>query len=348
MVFVDEAYIWSRIIVPHVRVHCSESGTSRHVDETRIISTSFEFDCELRYSMWTNRIRPFWYTGTIPNAVVKPQTDPKSPSHGSKSLHYVVVLPPGRRVETRRAARGARGARVESWRERATGREAGGEGTWETRRSCGNSQHTDSINEGSKTYHHGRQKEEHHQGSQGSQEARRLRHQEQGPVACQYTSIRDKRTRLTAREGGAAAPRPAGRATPGPAARLEEMPPGALLPRRALGSAGGSDSTDKDTICAPRTMVRPNVRFSSVSMVWPLAPGAAGLFCLRLIRRNSSVSARTRFMCYESVSVCRRWWDVDRTDLVESKHLSCHLPAIIESDPHPIVDLRCASAVPFG
>jgi hypothetical protein len=49
----------------------------------------------------------------------------------------------------------------------------------------------------------------------------------------------------TAREGGAA-PRPAGRATPGPAARAEEIPPGALFPRRALGSAGGGDSTERE------------------------------------------------------------------------------------------------------
>jgi hypothetical protein len=56
---------------------------------------------------------------------------------------------------------------------------------------------------------------------------------------------------------------------------------------------------------APRTMVRPRVLFSSDSIICapePL-PGAEGLFCLRLTRRNSSVSARTRFMCYRDISV---------------------------------------------
>lgn len=102
-----------------------------------------------------------------------------------------------------------------------------------------------------------------------------------------------------ASEIGAAAPRPAGRATPGPAVSVEATPP-PDLPRRALGSAGGGDSTDSDTIWAPRTIVRPRVRFSSCSITCPAdddAPGAEGLFCLRLTRRNSSVSARTRFMC---------------------------------------------------
>lgn len=102
----------------------------------------------------------------------------------------------------------------------------------------------------------------------------------------------------TAKEGGAA-PLPAGRATPGPAANVDEIPPGALFPSRALGSAGGGDSTESEMMWAPRTIVKPNVRFSSVSMVCDeeLLPGAAGLFCLRFTRRNSSVSARTRFMC---------------------------------------------------
>jgi len=98
---------------------------------------------------------------------------------------------------------------------------------------------------------------------------------------------------------GAAAPRPAGRATPGPAERADATPGPVAFPRRALGSAGGGDSTERETMCAPRTIVRPKVRFSSCSTVWAAddAPGAAGLLCLRLTRRNSSVSARTRFMC---------------------------------------------------
>lgn len=49
----------------------------------------------------------------------------------------------------------------------------------------------------------------------------------------------------TARDGGAA-PLPADRATPGPAANVDEIPPGALFPSRALGSAGGGDSTDSE------------------------------------------------------------------------------------------------------
>lgn len=108
-----------------------------------------------------------------------------------------------------------------------------------------------------------------------------------------------------ASEIGAAAPRPAGRATPGPAWSVEASPPPVDFPRRALGSAGGGDSTESETIWAPRMIVRPNVRFSSCSTVWTAGadePGAAGLFCLRLMRRNSSASARTRFMCCQNVS----------------------------------------------
>lgn len=77
------------------------------------------------------------------------------------------------------------------------------------------------------------------------------------------------------------------------------MPPAVDLPRRALGSAGGGDSTESETMFLPRTIVRPRVRFSSCTTVCaeePAAPGAAGLLCF-LIFRNSSVSARTRFMC---------------------------------------------------
>lgn len=145
------------------------------------------------------------------------------------------------------------------------------------------------------TYHRG------HQGSQESLEGEHLRRgQVQVPIkwlACNVTvSGRDCHT---ANEG-AGAPRPAGFATPGPALRAEAMPPGALFPRRALGSAGGGDSTDSETIYAPRTMARPSVLFSSVSTWLPLSP-------LRLTRRNSSVSARTRFMCYIHVSIWYSW-----------------------------------------
>ena len=55
-------------------------------------------------------------------------------------------------------------------------------------------------------------------------------------------------------------------------------------------------------MCVPRTIVRPNVRFSSDStkvVLGVAAPGAEaeGLFGFRRTRRNSSVSASTRFMC---------------------------------------------------
>ena len=92
-------------------------------------------------------------------------------------------------------------------------------------------------------------------------------------------------------------PRPAGRATPGPAARVAavEDPPVAP-PSRAAGSAGGGPSTDSEMTVAPRMMVRPMARRSSVSVTCEAAPGAALPF--RRVRRNSSVSARTRFMCY--------------------------------------------------
>jgi hypothetical protein len=107
-----------------------------------------------------------------------------------------------------------------------------------------------------------------------------------------------------AREIGGAAPRPAGRATPGPAVSPAVRPAPVDLPRRALGSAGGGDSTESETMWAPRTIVRPRVRFSSCSTTAADdAPGAAGLFCLRLLRRNSSVSARTRFMCLSKASI---------------------------------------------
>lgn len=79
------------------------------------------------------------------------------------------------------------------------------------------------------------------------------------------------------------------------------MPPVVAFPSLALGSAGGGDSTERETMWAPRTMVRPRVRFASVSTVW-LAPepGAPPAFaCFDLIFRNSSVSARTTFICWD-------------------------------------------------
>lgn len=110
--------------------------------------------------------------------------------------------------------------------------------------------------------------------------------------------------RHTAKPTGA--PLPAGLAIPAPGASAAATPPGALAPRRAEASAGGGDSTERETIWAPRTMVRPSVRFSSDSTRGAealLAPGAAAdLAAFRLTRLNSSVSARTRFMCYHTVS----------------------------------------------
>lgn len=102
-------------------------------------------------------------------------------------------------------------------------------------------------------------------------------------------------------------PRPAGLAIPGPAAIAAEAPPGALVPSLADGSAGGGDSTEREMMWAPLTIVKPRVRFSSFSTNGaeePAAPGAVLAFAaLRLTRLNSSVSARTRFMCYHTVSV---------------------------------------------
>jgi len=110
----------------------------------------------------------------------------------------------------------------------------------------------------------------------------------------------------TARDGGTgAAPRPAGRATPEPAASVVPMPPVAGFPSRAVASAGGGDSTERDTIWEPRRIVKPRVRFASCSTVWlePLAPSAPDFCCFDRIRRNSSVSASTRFMCLSKASI---------------------------------------------
>lgn len=154
-----------------------------------------------------------------------------------------------------------------------------------------------------------------------------------------------ERVAPTASATGGAAPRPAGRATPGPDCRVDEIPPVVDLPSRVLGSAGGGDSTDKETMCAPRTIVKPSVRFSSCTTdcVAPAAaPGAAGLFCF-LMRRNSSVSARTTFMCCEDIVSKALVHGVSwlrGSYLVKSQHLPGHLAAIVQSDSHPVVDLE--------
>ena len=99
-------------------------------------------------------------------------------------------------------------------------------------------------------------------------------------------------------------PLPAGLLIPGPAANVggaPPAPPGALAPSLCEGSAGGGPSTEQETMCVPRTIVSPSVRFSSDSMRAGVEelPGAdcAPFVGFRLTRRNSSVSARTRFMC---------------------------------------------------
>lgn len=140
-------------------------------------------------------------------------------------------------------------------------------------------------------------------------------------------------------------PLPAGLLIPGPAAKVggaPPAPPGALAPNLAEGSAGGGPSTEQDTMCVPRTIVRPRVRFSSVSTRAgvDVLPGAdcAPLAGFRLTRRNSSVSASTRFMCYLEVSKYV-FSPTIPSYLVKRQHLSCHLSAIIEGDSHPIIDL---------
>lgn len=92
-------------------------------------------------------------------------------------------------------------------------------------------------------------------------------------------------------------PRPAGLLTPGPAARVAAAAaPGTPVPRRAEGSAGGGPSTEHETTFVPRTIVSPRVLFSSASTRGAFEGPAAGLLFL-FTRRNSSVSARTRFIC---------------------------------------------------
>ena len=121
------------------------------------------------------------------------------------------------------------------------------------------------------------------------------------------------------------------------------IPPGVLFPSLALGSAGGGDSAVREMICAPRTMVKPSVLFSSFSTTCPLTvdPGAAGLFCLRLTRRNSSVSARTMFICCgQSLADIHGYvtWE-ERAYFIECQHLTGHLTSIVHDETHAPVDL---------
>lgn len=84
-------------------------------------------------------------------------------------------------------------------------------------------------------------------------------------------------------------------------------------PSRAEGSAGGGPSTDRETMVTPRRMIRPRVRFSSevvgatfgaLEMNQFRKPwlGKRGLMHdlvgFLFMRRNSSVSERTIFICY--------------------------------------------------
>jgi hypothetical protein len=137
-------------------------------------------------------------------------------------------------------------------------------------------------------------------------------------------------------------PRPAGLATPGPAASAAAVvgPPD-VAPSRAAGSAGGGPSTDTEMTCAPRMMVSPMARLSSVSVTCWVAPGAA--LPRRRVRRNSSVSARTRFICCGHVRIVHTKYT--STYLVECEHLPDHLPTILKRDFHAVVDLQCVSSL---
>jgi hypothetical protein len=139
------------------------------------------------------------------------------------------------------------------------------------------------------------------------------------------------------------APLPAGLLIPVPVAIATGTPaaPGALVPSLALGSAGGGPSREQDTTLDPRTMAKPRARFSSVSTVcWAPPPGAPALV-LRFTRRNSSVSASTRFMCcavsVEALAVCSL---CNRAHLVEGQHLAHELSSVLHGCAHLVVDLR--------
>ena len=96
----------------------------------------------------------------------------------------------------------------------------------------------------------------------------------------------------------------------------------------------------------PRRIIRPRVRFSSTASAAAAEPGAAGAedLAVRLrVLRNSSVSARTRFMCFWSCQFGAHREGIcvgggGETYFVESEHLPCHLSAIVECYPHAVVD----------
>ena len=153
---------------------------------------------------------------------------------------------------------------------------------------------------------------------------------------------------------GIATPRPAtGLVTPNPCC-IPPTPPAATPPpdgpNRELGSAGGGPVTVDETIVAPRRMTSPSVRRSSVSTnAGSDSLDVAVLVALRLIRRNSSASARTTFMCW--VMSVSQWEEKgpyvwlragasrDMSHLVKGQHLALHLSAFREGDAQAVVDL---------
>ncbi len=134
-----------------------------------------------------------------------------------------------------------------------------------------------------------------------------------------------------------------GCALPRSAGRDDGRPPGALLPRRAEGSCAGGDRGWTVTTCMPRMMVRPSVRFSSFSVITSSSSSVWG--CVRLrMRRNSSVSASTTFMCCAPVSQERaqsttRGKEMEPAHLVKGQHLTLHGSGIKHGNLHPPVDL---------
>lgn len=138
------------------------------------------------------------------------------------------------------------------------------------------------------------------------------------------------------------APLPAGLLMPGPAAIATGVPvaPGALVPSLAAGSAGGGPSRDAETTLEPRTIASPIARFSSDSTREPPAAPGADALALRFTLRNSSVSARTRFMCCrDSVSTGSANELLRFAYLVKGQHLANELSSVLHGDTHLVVDL---------
>lgn len=106
-------------------------------------------------------------------------------------------------------------------------------------------------------------------------------------------------TRGNAQGGTTPIPRPAGMPRP---------PPGTRVGALSSCTTGGGPSTLRLTMVSPLKMIRPNVRFissSSESSGTPFAVAAAvPFFFFCLTNRNSSQSARTRFMCRSKASIC--------------------------------------------